>query len=467
MNLDALVWALGSFSLGLTVPVVTYFLRSVLIRRRSALAERRRLERLRDRGSKDAKPVRLTPRLPDRTAKVPFFYLTDLRVANLRCFPEATLALRFPGEGVDLQFPNVNLLLGDNGSGKSTLLRAAAMTALAPVLEGSGFVPYRLVRENTDAALAEGAFVVAGARGAEALSSAVTVRRRGDFELIATETGGDYWADLFEESRPSFFVAGYGVNRRVADDSRSDPSLERGRRRRRFQRVSSLFDESVALVPFGAWLPTIDGRRRAEVVGIIDSLLPQGARFSGRFEGEEPVFVRHDVAVTFRALSDGFRSYLGWLGDLLFHLTAVAPAQVRLGDMGGIVLVDEIDLLLHPFWQRRVVPTISRMFPNIQFIMTSHSPIVTGTLEAANITVARESDSAGVSALFQVRAEVHGLNAEQVLLSSYFGLETTRSPDAALTIADLGRLALTGDIGARDRYLEAILQGTAPGDTGR
>jgi predicted ATP-binding protein involved in virulence len=131
--------------------------------------------------------------------------------------------------------------------------------------------------------------------------------------------------------------------------------------------------------------------------------------------------------------------------------------------MGGIVLVDEIDLLLHPSWQRVVIPAVARTFPNIQFIFTTHSPIVTGTLEAENILVARETDVNGISIVRHVEAEVHGLNAEQVLLSSYFELSSTRSPDISAGIEELARLAIDGDEEARRRYLTALIEGL-PGD---
>ena len=71
------------------------------------------------------------------------------------------------------------------------------------------------------------------------------------------------WSDLFEESDAAFLVIGYGVNRRVAEDESERTYLERGRRRRRYQRVAGLFDESAVLVPLGSWLPTLGLRRGA------------------------------------------------------------------------------------------------------------------------------------------------------------------------------------------------------------
>jgi hypothetical protein len=386
----------------------------------------------------------------------PYLYLSDLELTDLRCFAASKVDFRFPGEGTDLVYPNVNLLLGDNGSGKSTVLRAIAMAALGPVLDSSGFVPFQLVRKQRSRARVQAGFLFGGPDGLQVIGSDVLVASRGDLELVEASTAGRYWEDLYTQSTPSFFVVGYGTNRRTSDDTKSDPSQERGRRRRRYQRVSSLFDDATSLVPIGSWLPQAPKAQRIEVEELFRSLLPSGSRFEGTFESDEPVFRRRGVAVPLRALSDGFRSYVSWLGDLMFQLAAAAPTGLPLRDVGGIALVDEVDLLLHPAWQRFVVSTISQAFPKIQFVFTSHSPIVAGTLQSANIIVAREDEQTGLSSLHRIDAEVHGLNAEQVLLSSYFGLASSRSPDAVQTLTDLALRAVEGDPRATTQYLSAL-----------
>jgi len=291
------------------------------------------------------------------------------------------------------------------------------------------------------------------------LSSVVALWRKGDLEIIDSRPEGGYWNEIFNESSPTFFVAGYGVNRRTSDEYRSDPSLERGRRLRRYQRLSSLFDETVSLAPLAAWLPAVERERRVEVQDHLNQLLPGGTKFLGEFEGEDSVFTRQGVAVPSRALSDGYRAHIGWLSDLLFHLVAVAPDYLPLKEVGGVVLVDEVDLLLHPSWQRVVITELSKLFPKVQFLFTTHSPIVVGTLSSDNIYVTRDIGS-GISVAGRINAEVHGLSADQVLVSSYFELDSTRAPEVSDELDRLALRAATGDEDARRRYLAILAKGS-------
>ena len=91
------------------------------------------------------------------------------------------------------------------------------------------------------------------------------------------------------------------------------------------------------------------------------------------------------MELPFGTLSDGYRAYLGLVADLIYHLQMNCPHGGNLTDMTGIVLVDDIDLHLHPKWQRTVVPHLAGTFPRLQFILTTHSPLVTGTLHADNV----------------------------------------------------------------------------------
>jgi len=88
-------------------------------------------------------------------------------------------------------------------------------------------------------------------------------------------------------------------------------------------------------------------------------------------------------------LSDGYQSLAAWITDLLGHAFLDADGPVAPADLAGIVLVDEIDLHLHPTWQRRLVPLLRQVFPNVQFVFTTHSPLILGGFEQNEVVPLR------------------------------------------------------------------------------
>lgn len=85
------------------------------------------------------------------------------------------------------------------------------------------------------------------------------------------------------------------------------------------------------------------------------------------------------------ALSDGEKCLLSLVGDLARRLSLANPAIKNPLEGSGIVLIDEIELHLHPSWQRKVCKALKETFPNCQFIITTHSPQVLGELKTEEI----------------------------------------------------------------------------------
>ena len=88
-------------------------------------------------------------------------------------------------------------------------------------------------------------------------------------------------------------------------------------------------------------------------------------------------------------LSDGFRSILSMVADLAYRMVRLNP---QLGEQAvvqtpGVVLIDEIDMHLHPLWQQTVLLDMQRAFPEVQFIVTTHSPQVLSSVPAASVRV--------------------------------------------------------------------------------
>lgn len=405
-------------------------------------------------------------------------YVRNVRISDLRCFKRAALDFRYPGEGRNLDVPNVTLLLGNNGAGKSTVMRAIALAVLSPILSASGYVPVNLVRRGSPSnpwgTLAEANVAVHPIDRLKAPSPtvelSVRVLRKGDYELFVE--GQPIWTsathgpeaelrELWEDRSPSFFVVGYGATRFVGSSEESVRYRE-ARRGGRYERVASLFEEQVPLTPLSAWLPTLDearwNRRWKEVIELMNRLLPVGTRFLNRREHGEYLFSSSGVDVPASSLSDGFRSYVGWISDLLYHMTAVCPPDMLLKELPGVVMVDEIDLHLHPEWQREVIGTIARELPALQFVLSTHSPIVAGTLHADNIYLMERGED-GTATARQLDERIHGRNADEILVSSYFNLATTRAPGMVDQLKDLSNRAMSGDSDAAVAFLHELSAG--------
>lgn len=90
----------------------------------------------------------------------------------------------------------------------------------------------------------------------------------------------------------------------------------------------------------------------------------------------------------FHQKSDGEKSIITLVADITYNLiiSKIKP-QSDIFESGGLVIIDEIDAHLHPTWQRKVVPMLTNMFPNIQFIITTHSPQVVASVNSENLFV--------------------------------------------------------------------------------
>lgn len=84
------------------------------------------------------------------------------------------------------------------------------------------------------------------------------------------------------------------------------------------------------------------------------------------------------------------------LADLARRLQLSSPNK-DLSEIPGIVLIDEIELNLHPAWQSEIIPTIRDVFPNCQFVITTHSPQVLSAVEAQSVRIVRRGLDGGIT----------------------------------------------------------------------
>lgn len=373
-------------------------------------------------------------------------YVTNLVIENFRSIANASLSLRYPGRDdvPDLRHRNISLLLGNNGAGKTSILKSLALASLAPVIEKSGLVPYHFVRRDRKESRLQAKLLLHQQDIEEGLSvpsaplhSGLTIQMQRTVELLFADQKlrtDPNFSEMFNDQSPAFLVVGYGATRRVQDLTSFSPEEQMRRRLLRYQRVASLFESQVGLTPLSSWLPnfeTSNPGRFTQVKHLLNLLLPEGTEFTAKREfgtSGDYLFHHQGTEVPFGALSDGYRAFIGWVADLLYHICTGAPSGAKLVGNRGLVLVDEIDLHLHPEWQRLVISKIATTLPNLQFVFTTHSPIVASSLQHENIFVLESSDDSG-TVVRQYEERIFGRTAEQVLLSSYFNLDTTRAPE--------------------------------------
>lgn len=414
-------------------------------------------------------------------------YLDSIKLENLRTFVSTTVDLVHPetdftrvdkAGGLLLpqpRLPNVNLLLGDNGSGKTTLLRAVALAGFGPAvsdvkvqenylvrnLPGQSSRPPRAEKERWPEASIRASFLLHEQDGppGKKIESAVTVVRRGELEgLHFRGESSPAWERIFESKNDAFFMVGYGATRRVERGESFDMGARTKSRFLRAQRVQGVFEDSFSLIPLTYWLPklkTENPGRYKQVVNLINRLLGPGHyRFTGETDRGDYLFEKGRMRVPFLSMSDGYRAFLGWVADLLYHICYGCPSGKKLVENAGIVMVDEIDLHLHPRWQMDVIATIAKALPRMQFIFTSHSPLVAGSLEWMNIIALKASPKLITSAQ-RLRQRIHGLDADQVLLTDFFGLSSTR---AAAKEDRLNALTLKARQGDEEAAKEIVLE---------
>ncbi|MCI7293706.1 AAA family ATPase [Butyricimonas virosa] len=144
-------------------------------------------------------------------------------------------------------------------------------------------------------------------------------------------------------------------------------------------------------------------------------------------QGTDVYFVEKGYKLSFEQLSEGYRSIVIFVCDVLYRLSANIEKNKDLKSIKGVVLVDEIDLHLHPKWQQVIIKRLRSLLPNIQFFFTTHSAtIIQGASNDAIVyRVYRENGETKVSEPY-LRKDLNHLMINTLLTSPLFGLGDSR-----------------------------------------
>lgn len=329
-------------------------------------------------------------------------WLSRLRLKNVKLFEDFEIDLT----GDDGRPRPWTCILASNGCGKTTVLQAIALSASGDTLA---------TKLTDDARSFAPAFSPSSTVSIEAdfmRSPDDTLRTRLELAPKSHDWFGagqddSYLRSLRSTRNEGFFIAGYGASRRLCRAGEvavpHDPL---------HARLRSLFSSDFQLLGLEFGDALVDDERQV-FLDLLNRLiqfqlyeraplLPGVINVSITSESVPGAF-RGDVAVTldfghgeFRLgpslLSSGYQAVLSWLGELVGHLMLDFGGEIAPEDMQGIVLIDEIDQHLHPVWQRRIVPVLRALFPGIQFIVATHSPLVLTGFSASEIVAIELQD---------------------------------------------------------------------------
>ncbi len=372
-------------------------------------------------------------------------YFLSLEIENARCFAEKQVLHLVDSNGRPARW---TLLVGDNGVGKTTLLQCLAWMRPTPYYPPgkdtqAGIQPWlhdqdppdmaKLLRDGARSTtlqaemveiptLASGIPSTARVRTGMALSARdntlENVRRTVNepdttvepfiIPYAANRYMGNQNAEKLSESEPGDLLHEDSTELIDAADvlSQLDYSALKGNAKSK-ARLDSMKHALADILPFINAASDIDIADPEELSGRL--------RFQTQF-GDVPL----------NDLSLGHRTVTAWIVDLAWRLVKHYPESTKPLAEPAVVLIDEIDLHLHPRWQRMIMKQFSDHFRNVQFVATTHSPLMITSMIDVNVAVLKQTEAGDQVAIENEPDVVEGWRFDQILVN-LFELETARS----------------------------------------
>jgi predicted ATP-binding protein involved in virulence len=166
-----------------------------------------------------------------------------------------------------------------------------------------------------------------------------------------------------------------------------------------------------------------------KVLDLLSSFMPNVSTIDYKTDSKEGVIFQYETLYGFEKIQDlsaGNKGVLALIGDLIIRLWDKQLDVQEIKNLKGIVLIDEIEAHLHPKWQRKFPKLLAETFPNVQFIISTHTPMTILGLpkNSSLIHVGYENQSAKVQ---QLDLDIQNMTPQQILTSDLFGVESLRS----------------------------------------
>lgn len=329
--------------------------------------------------------------------KSDYFPIEYIQIKNFKSIDD----LRIDFKDDELNKKSWLFLLGENGVGKSSILQAIAVGLK---------LDRKLINEDRIRSLIkkrkQTSEIIIKERNSENIVHTKLVRKTG-----TVEQSGNF----------NSYLIGYGSLRLSVDETESNSQKDTSK-----ISYENLFKPTKALNDVTKWLRSIhknDEDFFDRIAISIKQLLPHD-KSDTNLSVKNGEIVLGDSDTLFSELSDGYKSTITLAIDIMMKLS---DAQSDMKVMSGIVLIDELGNQLHPRWQMRIVRQLREVFPNINFIISTHHPLCLRGAEREEILLLRNLDNQVVANT--ELPDPSSLRVDQILASEFFGLSSLVDPE--------------------------------------
>jgi predicted ATP-binding protein involved in virulence len=372
-------------------------------------------------------------------------FLKNIELINFKCHTH--LKIDFSTDNSKQPIRKTTFLLGENGTGKSAVLKAIALvTAGSNALAGPDVIgnPDSWIQNKkkfcqimADIVTAEG----------EERHIELKIKRGSQIREILHENQDTLGQldDAIKNADRNYFILAYGASRRLNRGENKLLSKESFLRSPRSAGIISLFNPDATLISLTSWAMDIDYSSKGKDLGIVKTALNQFLVENVKFkkidrQKGQMIFSTPDGDVPLEQLSDGYQNVTAWVGDMMYNITNSfrnykEPLKAR-----GVLLIDEVDLHLHPKWQRTLHAFLESKLPNFQIIVTTHSPLTAQQAKENELYALRRTKKD--IELVAFTGDPSKMLLHQILMSPVFGVESDESVEVEKTKKKVRELTL-------------------------